>query len=122
MNLIRQYPCTVATMAVVAVSACAIGDDLRFFPEEREYLGACTASPGLEGGCWWAAFRAGGIVDYATGDDIAYRGQYGIQRDLVIIRSRDHARLEFRLSANEDTLVLNEAVRMVRQRHGPHAQ
>lgn len=84
----------------------------RWFPDNREYLGECTPPSGNEGGCWWFAFSPAGQVDFASGDDILYRGYYRIRSGRIRITAPNHRDLEVGLSAAQDTLWLP---------HGGHA-
>ncbi|CAN5224201.1 hypothetical protein BH23GEM2_BH23GEM2_20190 [soil metagenome] len=102
------------SMAAVALAAgCADIDSLsRWFPDAREYLGECTPPSHGESSCWWFAFTPAGVVDFASGGDILYRGDYRINGIRVRVTTPQHPDLDLRLSPAQDTLWLP---------HGGHA-
>jgi hypothetical protein len=100
---------TAALMLAAAglITGCAdLNDSGSWFPEAREYLGECGPPGQGEGGCWWFAFTPVGRVDFASGDDIAYLGEYRINGERVRVTADQHSDLDLRLSADQDTLWL----------------
>ena len=89
------------------IAGCAdLNDPGRWFPDARAYLGECGPPGQGEGGCWWFAFTPVGWVDFTSGDDIAYRGEYHINGERISVTADQHSDLDLRLSADQDTLWL----------------
>ena len=101
---------TVAVLSLVTaglIAGCAKTEGLGgWFPDARRYQGECIPPQEDEGGCWWFAFTPTGRVDFTSGGDIAYSGEYRIRGSQISVIARQHSDLELGLSADQDTLRL----------------
>ncbi|HEX6249805.1 MAG TPA: hypothetical protein VFZ56_00070 [Gemmatimonadaceae bacterium] len=102
-------------VAVAGLIACAeLNDSGHWFPDARRYQGECIPPQEDEGGCWWFAFTPAGRVDFTSGSDIAYIGEYRINGDRVRVTAAQHSDLDLRLSADQDTLWLPQGSYILR--------
>jgi len=92
--------------AAVAAGCADTSDPGSWFPDARRYQGDCIPPQEDEGGCWWFAFTPAGRVDFTSGGDIAYSGEYRIHGSTVRVTAAQHTDLDLGLSANQDTLWL----------------
>lgn len=101
---------TVAVLTLVTaglIAGCANTEGSGgWFPDARRYQGECIPPAEDEGGCWWFAFTPTGRVDFTSGGDIAYIGEYRIRGSQMSVTAPQHSDLELGLSADQDTLWL----------------
>lgn len=101
--------------AVGLMTGCAeLNDSGSWFPDARRYQGECMPPEADEGGCWWFAFTPAGRVDFTSGGDIAYIGEYRINGERVSVTAAQHSDLDLRLSADQDTLWLPQGSYILR--------
>ena len=102
-------------LATGLITGCAeLNDSGRWFPDARRYQGECMPPQADEGGCWWFAFTPTGRVDFTSGGDIAYIGEYRISGERVRVTAAQHSDLDLRLSADQDTLWLPQGSYILR--------
>lgn len=102
-------------LATGLIAGCAdLNDSGLWFPDARRYQGECIPPQADEGGCWWFAFTPTGRVDFTSGSDIAYIGEYRINGERVRVTAAQHSDLDLRLSADQDTLWLPQGTYILR--------
>jgi hypothetical protein len=94
-------------VAVGVAAGCADHDDSgSWFPDARRYQEDCVPPQEDEGGCWWFAFTPAGRVDFTSGGDIAFVGEYRIKGERIRVTAAQQIDLDLGLSADQDTLWL----------------